>query len=530
MKKNAIILAAGRSNRFAPFTYEKPKGLFRIKKQVLIERQIEQLLEAGVKEIYIVVGFMKEKFFYLEQKYKEVNLIINNTYGIHKGNLYSLFCAKEYLSNSYICCADHYFIINPFIEEEMNSYRAIEYRKERFREFAVTVSNADVITSLKVGGEDSWIMAGHAYFDQEFSRVFVKLMEAEINNFGIADMFWEEFYGSHQKELTLYAKRYYNKEILEFESVEDLKNFDQDFLMNIDSFIVSNICSILKCDPNDILNIEVIQKGLTNVNFKFMVNNIYYVYRHPGGTSANLVNRETEVWAQEKAKEIGIDRSVIYIDLAGWKLSYYIEDIIPCDFENTKHLKKVMNDLRVLHRINRKEWEGKIKVFDTYKEAMHLLNLASASKGDLNTEFSDLISKVSKLNDYLTLDGFEKVWCHNDTYEPNFLITEKDEFYLIDWEYSGINDSAHDLGSILSRRNLSESEIKKILEEYFERELTPKEYQHYTAYIVLSGFYWFCWGLYKGSVGDDDGFFFLPAYRNCIRLVDRALQSYERKN
>lgn len=76
MKKNAIILAAGRSNRFAPFTYEKPKGLFRIKKQVLIERQIEQLLEAGVKEIYIVVGFMKEKFFYLEQKYKEVNLII----------------------------------------------------------------------------------------------------------------------------------------------------------------------------------------------------------------------------------------------------------------------------------------------------------------------------------------------------------------------------------------------------------------------------------------------------------------------
>ena len=79
MKKNAIILAAGKSNRFAPFTYEKPKGLFRVKGEILIERQIEQLQEAGVNEIYIVVGYMKEKFFYLEQKYG-VKLIINNQF------------------------------------------------------------------------------------------------------------------------------------------------------------------------------------------------------------------------------------------------------------------------------------------------------------------------------------------------------------------------------------------------------------------------------------------------------------------
>ena len=85
MKKNAIILAAGKSSRFAPFTYEKPKGLFCVKGQILIERQIEQLIEAGIDEIYIVVGYMKEKFFYLEQKYG-VKLIVNNEFG-KKGNL-----------------------------------------------------------------------------------------------------------------------------------------------------------------------------------------------------------------------------------------------------------------------------------------------------------------------------------------------------------------------------------------------------------------------------------------------------------
>lgn len=107
MYRNAIILAAGKSSRFAPFTYEKPKGLFRVKGEILIERQIEQLQEAGIKEIYVIVGYMKEKFFYLEQKYG-VTLLVNNTFA-KNGNIYSVYVARQYLRNTYICCADHYF-------------------------------------------------------------------------------------------------------------------------------------------------------------------------------------------------------------------------------------------------------------------------------------------------------------------------------------------------------------------------------------------------------------------------------------
>ena len=110
--KNAIILAAGKSSSFAPFTYERPKGLFCVKGEILIERQIEQLHKAGIYEIYVVVGDMKEKFFYLEEKYG-VHLIVNNTFA-EKGNLYSLYVAREYLANTYICCAEHYFVDKHF--------------------------------------------------------------------------------------------------------------------------------------------------------------------------------------------------------------------------------------------------------------------------------------------------------------------------------------------------------------------------------------------------------------------------------
>lgn len=123
--RNAIILAAGKSQRFAPFTYEKPKGLFKVRGEILINRQIEQLIEAGVNNIYVVVGYMKEKFFYLEKKYPQVRILINNTFGQYKGNLYSLYVARNYMSNTYICCADHYFVNNPFLEEPQRTYRAL---------------------------------------------------------------------------------------------------------------------------------------------------------------------------------------------------------------------------------------------------------------------------------------------------------------------------------------------------------------------------------------------------------------------
>lgn len=527
--KNAIILAAGKSNRFAPFTYERPKGLFRVKGQILIERQIEQLFAAGIKDIYIVVGYMKEKFFYLEQKYG-VHLIVNNTFA-DKGNIYSLYVARKYLDNTFICCADHYFVENLFLEENtLNiSYRACSYHKGGFREFAVDYSDANVITGVAVGGADKMTMVGHAYFNHKFSESFRNFMEQEINDFGVDRMFWEEFFEKHRKNLSLYMKEYGFQDILEFDSIEDLRQFDSEFFSNVDSNIIMNICRTLNCNPNKIVEIQVIQAGLTNVSFMFSVDQIKYVYRHPGGTAGNLVNRQAEVYAQLKAKDLGVDKSVIHIDESGWKISYFVPNLTECNFEKyPQQLEQGMEYLRWIHQV---EVTVPIKNFDTVAEGKKLMNIASCSKGNLSLEFAELINKVDRLDVFLKEDAkrlnIKKVLCHNDTYVPNYLATKDGDLYLIDWEYAGMNDPANDIACILCRDNYTEEQTEKYLKAYFGRELTKDEHRHYIAYIALCGFYWFCWGLYKGSVGDDDSFFFLPAYRNCIRYIDVALKSYE---
>lgn len=553
MKKNAIILAAGKSSRFAPFTYEKPKGLFRVKGEILIERQIEQLKEANVDDIYVVVGYMKEKFFYLEQKYG-VKLIVNNEFG-KKGNLYTLFKARNYLDNTFICCADHYFAFNPFIDqnEDNHSYRACAYQEGKFREFAVRVSDADVITETKVGGADSLAMVGHAYMNNKFSAKFRKLMEMEITDFGVASMFWEEFYSKHCRELTFYKKEFKTEDILEFDSIEDLRAFDSEFLLNVDSEIIMNICKTLKCNPNDIDDISVINAGLTNVSFAFSCNGIRYVYRHPGGTAGNLIDRRTEMYSQMIAKEIGIDRSIIDMKLSGWKISYYVEGAKNCDYENEhsdmklsaeEQLKISMEYLHRIHKVSVDEvalrkftkkydvgLDFGVKEFDDIEEGKKLMTIASNTKGNLLAEFAIEIQKAEKLYEYVKADaerlGYKKVLCHNDTYAPNYLIDNKGEIFLIDWEYAGINYDANDIACILCRYDWTDEQVERYLRVYVGHELDKDERRYYYAFIAICAFYWFAWGLYKGSVGDDDGFFFLPAYRNFVKYIDKTLESYE---
>lgn len=529
---NAIILAAGKSSRFAPFTYEKPKGLFRVKGEILIERQIEQLKDAGVEEIIIVVGYMKEKFFYLEQKYPGVRLIVNNEFG-KKGNLYTLYKAKDYLKNTFICCADHYFTKNPFTYENFDnrSWRACTYEAGKFREFAVTVSDAGVITETSIGGHDSLAQVGCAYMNEKFSAAFRDYLETEINDFGVASMFWEEFYGKHIHQLTFYCREFPAGCIFEFDNIDDLREFDSEFLLNVDSEIIDNITNTLNCTPNDISNIAVINAGLTNVSFGFDVKGIRYVYRHPGGTAGNLINRQAELFAQFAARDIGIDKSVIDMTLEGWKISYFVKNAKNCDFEaNEGQLVRGMEMLHQLHAVKVPESAG-VKIFDDVDEAKKLMEIASATKGHLAKEFKPLIDKIDMLYPAIKADaerlGYGLVLCHNDTYEPNYLYDDKGEMFLIDWEYAGMNYSANDIGCILCRYDWTDEQIARYLRYYVGHELTEDEKRFYYGFIPISAFYWFGWGLYKGSVGDDDSFFFLPAYRNLVRFIDQALKSYE---
>lgn len=118
--KNAIILAAGFGMRMVPINTQGPKALMEVNGEPLIERTIKQLHEVGVKEIHIVVGFMKEQFEYLIDEYG-VELIVNEEYST-KNNLHSLALVLSHLSNTYIIPCDIWCDRNPFHRHELYSW------------------------------------------------------------------------------------------------------------------------------------------------------------------------------------------------------------------------------------------------------------------------------------------------------------------------------------------------------------------------------------------------------------------------
>ena len=121
--RNAIILAAGFGMRMVPINMDIPKALLEVRGECLIERLIRQLQAAGVYDIYVVVGFMKESFEYLIDEFG-VKLIVNSEYTA-KNNLHSLKMALKYISNSYILPADLWCAENPFRRKELYSWYMI---------------------------------------------------------------------------------------------------------------------------------------------------------------------------------------------------------------------------------------------------------------------------------------------------------------------------------------------------------------------------------------------------------------------
>ena len=148
MVDSALILAAGFGSRFVPLTYECPKGLLEVFSERMIERQIKQLHKVGIKEITIVVGYLKEKFEYLIDLYG-VKLLYNPEFA-EKNTLATLYHAREAVKgkNFYILSSDNWMRENLYHSIEPYSWYAASFMEGETKEWALTVSETGRILPI----------------------------------------------------------------------------------------------------------------------------------------------------------------------------------------------------------------------------------------------------------------------------------------------------------------------------------------------------------------------------------------------
>lgn len=519
---NAVILAAGLSSRFAPISYEKPKGVLIVRGEKLIERQIRQLQEAGITDITVVVGYKKEYFLYLEDAF-DVKIVINDEYA-SRNNHSSLMCVRNDLANTYICSSDNYFIENPFEPYVYKAYYSCEFREGPTEEWCISTTHGNRINAVEVGGSDSLVMLGHVFFDKRFSQQMKAILAAEYDLPKTADMLWEDLYIEHIKELEMIAREYEPGFINEFDSLDDLRDFDETFLANVDSEVFDNIVATLDCKREDIRDIYPLKQGLTNLSCHFSIGDDEYVYRHPGVGTDELINRACETAAQVWARQLGLDQTFIHEDSrTGWKISRFLTDCRQLDPHDAE-------DLRLAGEVARKLHDSDATVaidFDFYDESNHYRDLLKSEDVASIPDFIDNVEAIDALHEAYVSDGLQRnCLCHNDFFFLNMLIDEDGALSLIDWEYAGMADFSQDLGTFAVCCELDDGEIEILLESYFGAPATIEQRRHVYAAIALAGWCWYVWSLYKEAEGDFVGKWLYVYYRYAKKYMKKASELY----
>jgi len=263
--------------------------------------------------------------------------------------------------------------------------------------------------------------------------------------------------------------------------------------------VIKNICMVFFCKEENIEELLPVQAGLTNIILSFKLNGGKYIYRHPGLGSDALVDRGRETIMQKVVEDVGVDTTLVAMDVDdGWRISRYIEHY-KFDYHNLNDMVRAIMLFRKLHEAPcRVRWN-----FDVIKKELIRDQIDPDEYGNFS-DFKYIKDRCYQLYELAKTDGIKYCNIHGDARDENFLIN-KDEIYLIDWEYAGYGDPGFDIGSYVCGGEHSINDIDRILFTYYRHKPTYIQKRHFYAYIALTGYFYLHWTMLKQSKGQKVG-------------------------
>lgn len=518
--QNAIILAAGFGMRMVPINTEMPKGLIQVKGELLIERMICQLHEAGVTDISVVVGFMKERFEYLIDKYN-VKLVVNPEYA-QKNNLYSLALLKHKLGNTYIMPSDIWCRENPFHAHELYSWYMLQdtpnkkspVRANRQQELVRAEGN-------RVGNT----MIGISYLRKEETGAFLQMMQKLCMEPGNENLFWDDIL--YQKGMPVIAANVVDEQaVTEINTYEDLRELDPES-PQLESYAINIAANALSSNPQDISHIKALKKGMTNRSFLFNCKEQRYIMRIPGEGTDHLINRREEAEVYHTIADKHISDEIRYIDpVTGYKITEYLEGSRNCDAQNPEDVQKCMNRLRDFHKLQL-EVNHRFDIF----EKIDFYESLWQRKPSAYSDYEETKKQVLSLRSYIAENVEHECLTHIDAVPDNFLFVKnkqgEEEIRLIDWEYAAMQDPHVDIAMFCIYALYAPEQVEQTINMYFTEGCADKTRIKIYCYISACGLLWSNWCEYKRNLGVEFGEYSLKQYRfakDYYRLAQREME------
>lgn len=521
--RNAIILAAGFGMRMVPINTQGPKALMEINGEPLIERTIRHLHEVGINEIYIVVGFMKEQFEYLIDEFN-VHLIVNETYAL-KNNLHSLKLALEHLSNSYVVPCDVWCDRNPFRKNELYSWYMVSDLVDNNSDVRVNRKMELVTVPDSSGGN---AMIGISYLTEEAACTVRDRITKLCINSRYDGSFWEEALYDGDR-MIVQARVVHAADVVEINTYEQLRELDENS-SQLKTGAMTVITEALHAKTEEVINIMVLKKGMTNRSFLFRCREKTYIMRIPGEGTDQLINRAQEAAVYQVIAQKDICDRIIYINPEnGYKITEFLEGARVCDPLCEEDILLCMKKLRRFH-----EMELTVEhEFDLFGQITFYESLWKGASS-VYRDYGNTREKIFSLEAYIRKYAAKKVLTHIDAVPDNFLFCTgadgEQEIRLIDWEYAGMQDPHVDIAMFCIYSLYDRQQIDRLIQAYFpegcRREIRIKIY----AYIAVCGLLWSNWCEYKRSLGVEFGEYSLRQYRYAkeyYKIVQEELEKME---
>lgn len=228
--KRAVIMAAGIGKRMQPVTLGTPKPLVKVNGVRMIDTVIRGLQANGIYEIYIVVGYLKEKFYSLVSEYEGVTLIENPYYDTCN-NISSLYMARNHIEDAIILDGDQIIYNDEILNTafERSGYNCI-WTDARTDEWLLTVDNGIVTDCSRTGGEGGWQLFSISRWTAEDGKKLKKHLEIEFEEKKNRQIYWDDVaLFCYPQEYQLGIREMYADDVVEIDNIRELAGLDQSY-------------------------------------------------------------------------------------------------------------------------------------------------------------------------------------------------------------------------------------------------------------------------------------------------------------
>lgn len=505
--KNAVILAAGIGMRMVPINALVPKALLEVRGEPLIERIIKQLHEVGVRDITVVVGFLKERFDYLIDEYG-VKLAVNPAYA-EKNNLSSLAMTEDQISNTYVLPSDLWFAENPFRRNELHSWYMVSDRLLEKGE--VRLNRKQELVRLSED-EPGSAMIGLSYLTGADAAELRKRLRSMSGQSKYDGEFWEAALYRDGK-MMIPARVFPAGKVTEINTFEQLRELDG-HSGSLRSDALDVIARAIPCAPEEITDISILKKGMTNRSFLFHARGAKYIMRIPGEGTDQLIDRSHEAAVFRAIEGLGLCDAPVYINPEnGYKITRFLDNVRECDPDSVEDLTRCMALLRAFHGMDLKV-EHSFDIFGQIEFYEALWNGAPSAYRD----YAKTKKNVLSLRPWIERQPRQWRLTHIDAVPDNFLFyrlpSETEErLQLTDWEYAGMQDPHVDIAMFCIYSMYDKPRIDRLIDIYFEGACAPAVRAKIYCYVAACGLLWSNWCEYKRMLGVEFGEYSLYQYR-----------------